>query len=173
MSYLSPPPALRYFYVTLGLGTPRRNFSVIIDTGSTITYVPCKGCKHCGKHKASMSRRMIFSPKMNGRPQSSPKANGPARHVVSILFIARSRRLSTPSARTPYIPPPTVQDEPFDVQASSTAVELKCNSPLCNCGSPRCMCEENKCYYSRSYGGVGGSCAGAVLQCGVIWVGNG
>lgn len=39
-----------YFYTELFLGTPARNFSVIIDTGSTITYIPCKGCAHCGKH---------------------------------------------------------------------------------------------------------------------------
>lgn len=39
-----------YFYTKLALGTPPRHFSVIIDTGSTITYVPCSNCKHCGKH---------------------------------------------------------------------------------------------------------------------------
>ncbi|KAG2496491.1 hypothetical protein HYH03_005316 [Edaphochlamys debaryana] len=41
-----------YFYTHLKLGTPSREFSVIIDTGSTITYIPCKGCAHCGKHTA-------------------------------------------------------------------------------------------------------------------------
>jgi hypothetical protein len=52
-----PPPACigskccRYFYATLGLGTPSRTFQLIIDTGSTITYVPCWDCKHCGKHE--------------------------------------------------------------------------------------------------------------------------
>ncbi|GIL60482.1 hypothetical protein Vafri_15027 [Volvox africanus] len=40
-----------YFYTNLLLGTPARDFSVIIDTGSTITYIPCKGCAHCGKHQ--------------------------------------------------------------------------------------------------------------------------
>ncbi|MEW5312356.1 MAG: hypothetical protein WDW38_003997 [Sanguina aurantia] len=39
-----------YFYTTLSLGTPARTFSLIIDTGSTITYVPCVDCQHCGKH---------------------------------------------------------------------------------------------------------------------------
>ncbi|KAF6251742.1 aspartic peptidase domain-containing protein [Scenedesmus sp. NREL 46B-D3] len=39
-----------YFYAQLGLGTPPRNFSTIIDTGSTITYVPCASCAHCGVH---------------------------------------------------------------------------------------------------------------------------
>ncbi|KAG1666106.1 hypothetical protein FOA52_010896 [Chlamydomonas sp. UWO 241] len=41
----------RYFYVTIGLGTPTRTFDLIVDTGSTISYVPCAGCTHCGTHK--------------------------------------------------------------------------------------------------------------------------
>ena len=41
----------RYFYATLHLGTPARQFAVIVDTGSTITYVPCASCgKNCGPH---------------------------------------------------------------------------------------------------------------------------
>ncbi|KAJ9521793.1 hypothetical protein QJQ45_024661 [Haematococcus lacustris] len=41
-----------YFYVTLGLGTPSKDYQLIIDTGSTITYVPCSDCRHCGgSHK--------------------------------------------------------------------------------------------------------------------------
>jgi len=39
-----------YYYATLHLGTPPRPFQVIIDTGSTMTYVPCSTCSHCGKH---------------------------------------------------------------------------------------------------------------------------
>ena len=41
----------RYFYATLLLGSPPRSFAVIVDTGSTITYVPCTSCGHnCGPH---------------------------------------------------------------------------------------------------------------------------
>ena len=41
----------RYFYATLQLGTPPRAFAVIVDTGSTITYVPCSSCGTlCGPH---------------------------------------------------------------------------------------------------------------------------
>lgn len=40
-----------YFYATLMLGTPPRSFAVIVDTGSTITYVPCATCgQNCGPH---------------------------------------------------------------------------------------------------------------------------
>lgn len=38
-----------YFYSSLYLGTPAKKFSVIVDTGSTMTYVPCSTCGHgCG-----------------------------------------------------------------------------------------------------------------------------
>ena len=41
----------RYFYATLHLGTPPKQFAVIVDTGSTITYVPCASCgRNCGPH---------------------------------------------------------------------------------------------------------------------------
>jgi hypothetical protein len=41
----------RYFYATLMLGSPPRSFAVIVDTGSTITYVPCATCgQNCGPH---------------------------------------------------------------------------------------------------------------------------
>jgi len=37
-----------YFYAALALGSPPQLFDVIVDTGSTITYVPCNDCQHCG-----------------------------------------------------------------------------------------------------------------------------
>eukprot|EP00892_Ulva_mutabilis_P012167 jgi/Ulvmu1/9322/UM050_0071.1 len=39
-----------YFYTEIQLGTPPQTFSVIPDTGSALTYVPCRGCDSCGKH---------------------------------------------------------------------------------------------------------------------------
>lgn len=45
------PWICRYFYATLQLGSPARSFAVIVDTGSTITYVPCASCgSNCGPH---------------------------------------------------------------------------------------------------------------------------
>jgi hypothetical protein len=32
------------------IGSPPQSFSLIVDTGSTMTYVPCKGCERCGRH---------------------------------------------------------------------------------------------------------------------------
>ncbi len=42
---------LNYYYVDLYIGEPPQKQSVIIDTGSHITAVPClPHCKNCGKH---------------------------------------------------------------------------------------------------------------------------
>ena len=42
---------LNYYYVDLYIGEPSQKQSVIIDTGSHITAVPClPHCKKCGKH---------------------------------------------------------------------------------------------------------------------------
>ncbi|KAE8679906.1 putative pumilio-like protein 7 [Hibiscus syriacus] len=46
------PETLRCYYTTrLWIGTPPQEFSLIVDTGSTVTYVPCASCAHCGKHQ--------------------------------------------------------------------------------------------------------------------------
>ena len=40
------------FTVHLALGTPPQRFNVIVDTGSTLAYVPCKDCgASCGTHE--------------------------------------------------------------------------------------------------------------------------
>jgi hypothetical protein len=50
-------PLCSYFYATVGFGTPMRHFDLIVDTGSTITYVPCSNCgSNCGKHKVGEER---------------------------------------------------------------------------------------------------------------------
>uniref|UniRef100_A0A7S0RJ26 Peptidase A1 domain-containing protein n=1 Tax=Chlamydomonas leiostraca TaxID=1034604 RepID=A0A7S0RJ26_9CHLO len=73
-----------YFYATLKLGTPARQFELIIDTGSTISYVPCADCKHCGKHKDE-----AFDPKSSKTavmlPCGTPKCNcgSPACQCIS------------------------------------------------------------------------------------------
>ena len=39
-----------YFYSYLRVGSPMQKFAVILDTGSSITSIPCKGCSNCGTH---------------------------------------------------------------------------------------------------------------------------
>ncbi|KAL2348346.1 hypothetical protein Fmac_002346 [Flemingia macrophylla] len=40
-----------YYTTRLWIGTPPQRFALIVDTGSTVTYVPCSTCKHCGRHQ--------------------------------------------------------------------------------------------------------------------------
>ncbi|KAL5853067.1 hypothetical protein ACOSQ3_008185 [Xanthoceras sorbifolium] len=39
------------FLVTVGFGTPKKDLSLILDTGSDITWTQCKPCKNCYKQK--------------------------------------------------------------------------------------------------------------------------
>lgn len=41
----------RYYTTRLSIGTPPQEFALIVDTGSTVTYVPCSNCHKCGKHQ--------------------------------------------------------------------------------------------------------------------------
>lgn len=41
---------LGYFYTKVRVGTPGQEFTVIVDTGSSLLAIPCDGCKRCGKH---------------------------------------------------------------------------------------------------------------------------
>ncbi|XP_004292749.1 PREDICTED: aspartic proteinase-like protein 2 isoform X1 [Fragaria vesca subsp. vesca] len=40
-----------YYTTRLWIGTPSQMFALIVDTGSTVTYVPCFDCQECGKHQ--------------------------------------------------------------------------------------------------------------------------
>ncbi|KAI4315028.1 hypothetical protein L6164_027878 [Bauhinia variegata] len=57
-----PPPNARmglyddlllngYYTTRLWIGTPPQMFALIVDTGSTVTYVPCSTCEQCGRHQ--------------------------------------------------------------------------------------------------------------------------
>ncbi|OWM80654.1 hypothetical protein CDL15_Pgr006684 [Punica granatum] len=40
-----------YYTTRLYIGTPPQEFALIVDTGSTVMYVPCSNCKQCGEHQ--------------------------------------------------------------------------------------------------------------------------
>lgn len=42
--------ALGYYYAFLWIGSPPQRASVILDTGSSITAIPCSSCQNCGHH---------------------------------------------------------------------------------------------------------------------------
>ncbi|ONK72266.1 uncharacterized protein A4U43_C04F17560 [Asparagus officinalis] len=40
-----------YYTTRLWIGTPPQEFALIVDSGSTVTYVPCSSCVQCGNHQ--------------------------------------------------------------------------------------------------------------------------
>ncbi|XP_010277145.1 PREDICTED: aspartic proteinase-like protein 2 [Nelumbo nucifera] len=40
-----------YYTTRLWIGTPPQEFALIVDSGSSVTYVPCSTCEQCGKHQ--------------------------------------------------------------------------------------------------------------------------
>ncbi|WOL00571.1 hypothetical protein Cni_G09284 [Canna indica] len=40
-----------YYTSRLFIGTPPQEFALIVDSGSTVTYVPCSSCEQCGNHQ--------------------------------------------------------------------------------------------------------------------------
>ena len=41
---------LGYFYAEVAIGTPSQRFTLMVDTRSSLTTVPCAGCTRCGSH---------------------------------------------------------------------------------------------------------------------------
>mmetsp|Transcript_16952 Transcript_16952/g.50123 ORF Transcript_16952/g.50123 Transcript_16952/m.50123 type:complete len:527 (-) Transcript_16952:84-1664(-) len=54
---------LGYFSAPVCLGSPSRQFDLIVDTGSALTALPCEGCPHCGSHKHGSVSGARFSEK--------------------------------------------------------------------------------------------------------------
>lgn len=44
----------RYYTTRLYIGTPPQEFALIVDSGSTVTYVPCSSCEQCGNHQVGL-----------------------------------------------------------------------------------------------------------------------
>eukprot|EP00270_Netrium_digitus_P016348 TRINITY_DN5851_c0_g1_i2.p1 TRINITY_DN5851_c0_g1~~TRINITY_DN5851_c0_g1_i2.p1 ORF type:complete len:751 (+),score=141.85 TRINITY_DN5851_c0_g1_i2:56-2254(+) len=40
-----------YYYTTVWLGSPGQRFTLMVDSGSSLTYVPCNPCESCGTHQ--------------------------------------------------------------------------------------------------------------------------
>ncbi|KAF5836020.1 aspartic peptidase domain-containing protein [Dunaliella salina] len=66
-----------YYYATVNFGTPARHFDLIVDTGSTITYVPCSDCgSNCGKHEdAAFDPKKSSTARVLGCAPQEPKCN--------------------------------------------------------------------------------------------------
>lgn len=68
-----------YYAATIAIGTPGSNFDVIIDTGSTLAYIPCTHtCKKCGHHDHrpfNTAASSTFRVLQCGEPMCNPSPN--------------------------------------------------------------------------------------------------
>lgn len=136
-----PRSCCSYFSASVFLGTPARRFSVIVDTGSTMTYVPCSQCgSACGPN---------HTVRRGGRGGGGSPTRSRAGWSVS--------RIPARNALGAMAPPPAatrptlVQGGAFDPATSNTSSWVTCASPDCDCGVPRCGCSDNVCSYTRTY----------------------
>ncbi|MBA0643383.1 hypothetical protein Goklo_027681 [Gossypium klotzschianum] len=62
-----------YYTTRLWIGTPPQRFALIVDTGSTVTYVPCATCEQCGRHQVVklIGSRISFNQDPKFQPESS------------------------------------------------------------------------------------------------------
>lgn len=65
LSILANLRGCRYYTTRLWIGTPPQRFALIVDTGSTVTYVPCSTCEQCGNHQVSSLLNFLISTYVN------------------------------------------------------------------------------------------------------------
>ena len=51
---------LGYFSATVCVGSPPLKFDLIVDTGSSLTALPCADCTQCGDHRHGLVSRARF-----------------------------------------------------------------------------------------------------------------
>ncbi|CAI5470248.1 unnamed protein product [Closterium sp. Yama58-4] len=87
-----------YYSVDVWIGSPPRKFSLMVDTGSALTIVPCSSCSPCGAH---MRRLSLLRPRFLLR-SPSPPAPAASAAVVPKEERASAREGSRPSASSSF-----------------------------------------------------------------------
>ena len=80
-SPLNRPEMESYLSTSVAFGSPPRIFELVVDTGSSLAFVPCSGCKRCGKHMVSASILLVTN------YSSDPLANSPSSSSSSSSFL--------------------------------------------------------------------------------------
>ena len=81
---LSGNATLGYYFIDAYIGTPPQKQSLILDTGSNLTIVPCKGCEKCREHidpifdpkKSSSFKKLVYGKEYTGWKCSFFSHNG-------------------------------------------------------------------------------------------------
>ncbi|KAG8497454.1 hypothetical protein CXB51_008756 [Gossypium anomalum] len=115
-----------YYTTRLWIGTPPQRFALIVDTGSTVTYVPCATCEQCGRHQQFCFRIQ--------------EASSYAAFFRILVAVFSGMVVKLIGSRISFN-----QDPKFQPESSSTYQSVKCNLD-CNCDESRVQC-----IYERQY----------------------
>nr|CAB3458490.1 unnamed protein product [Digitaria exilis] len=118
-----------YYTTRLYIGTPPQEFALIVDSGSTVTYVPCASCEQCGNHQVrldSFASLLSISMKL----------------CEIILLISMVAQLACVKQ---LVKLDWFKDPRFQPDLSSTYSPVKCNVD-CACDN-----DKNQCTYERQY----------------------
>lgn len=87
--------SLGYYSTDVCLGSPPRKYDLIVDTGSSLTAVPCSTCARCGEHVCGRAGR--FDPALS-KTAKPVECSAPAResgvtltcfrHMSPLLFLS-------------------------------------------------------------------------------------
>ena len=83
---------LGYFAADVCVGQPKHEFRLIVDTGSSLTALPCSDCSHCGQHHSGARLDISDSAtgeqlKCAGAPASScPRCGAGGTCVYSVSY---------------------------------------------------------------------------------------
>ena len=123
---------LGYYSTDVCLGSPGRHYDLIIDTGSSITAVPCSGCQQCGTHHCGRAGYFDTSKSPSSRtvnchePPPSPARRCHSRRCSSRVMATAPER--SPSPSPPPEPKPKVPvkalPESFDGDSSNLEFSL-------------------------------------------------
>ena len=59
---------LGYYSTDVCIGSPAKRYDLIIDTGSSVTAVPCSTCRQCGTHHCGVAGRFDLKRSSTGQP---------------------------------------------------------------------------------------------------------
>ncbi|KAG7017404.1 Polyadenylate-binding protein 7, partial [Cucurbita argyrosperma subsp. argyrosperma] len=135
----SDPLLIGLYFTKVKLGTPPREFSVQIDTGSDILWVNCNSCNGCPTSSGLGVRVFLFTSSL----ASVKLPYGLHARVLILVY------------------PVQIQLNFFDASISSSSSLISCSDPICNSAfqttATQCLSQSKQCSYTFQYGDGSGT----------------
>ena len=130
---------LRLYFTKVKLGTPPREFTVQIDTGSDLLWVNCNSCNGCPTSSGLGVRVFLFTSSL----ASVKLPYGLHARVLILVY------------------PVQIQLNFFDASISSSSSLISCSDPICKSAfqttGTQCLSQSKPCSYTFQYGDGSGT----------------